>query len=121
MTIFTVVKETIKTKIMRDLNKFREVIEEEVNTFLESYDDDRESISQEIDIDFEIDGVEYSATVEVDASFDFVPNYEYDIYDIEVYVGSTPVLESSEFYIKHLWDNEIEEYIIEDYKQTDKW
>lgn len=97
---------------MRDLNEFREVIADKVDAFLESYNDDSEYFNDEIEIDFEIDGVEYSATVAVDANFDMVPQYEYDIYDIEVYVGSTPVLESSDFEIVNLWDNEIEEYII---------
>lgn len=121
MANFTDVNKIQNSMIMRDLNKFRDAVEDNVTLFLDNYCDENEYVDEDIEVEFELDGVSYSAIVNVTARFCFSPVYEYDIYNIPYYQGDEVNLENSDFSIKDLWDDEIEDYIITDYKQTDKW
>lgn len=106
---------------MRDLQIFKEAVKSTVETHVYDNIGEETYISKEIDVDFEIDGVEYSATVSVDAELSFDECFESDKFGIDVYAGQDAEIKRLNIDFKEIWDYEIEDYIIMDYKQTDKW
>lgn len=105
---------------MRDLEPIKKALESKVKDYLERCCSETECYSEDIDLDVTIDGVEFSATVSVTGEFSFEPCYESDKYGISHYRGDECNLEDFDFEIKDLWDSEIEEYIVENFKTITK-
>ena len=101
---------------MRDLDLIKKMLESKVKDYLEALGSDEESISEDIDFDVTVKGVDFCATVSVNGTYSFEPYYESDKLGISVLIGYDCRLASFDFEIMSLWDDEIEDYIIEDYK-----
>lgn len=105
---------------MRDLESIKKAFESKVKDYLESCCSETECYSEDIDLDVTVDGVEFSAIISANGYFSFEPYYESDKFGISHYLGNECNLEDFDFEIKDLWDSEIEEYIVEDYKTIAK-
>ena len=105
---------------MRDFDLIKKELESKVRDYLESCCCDDEYMSEEIELDVTINGVNLFATVSVNGYFSFSPFYESDKFGNSYFRGNECNLVTFSFEIKDLWDDEIEEYIVEDYKAIEK-
>ena len=105
---------------MRDLDLIKKEIESKVRDYLETCGCEDECFSDEIESDVTVCGVDFSATVNVDGNFSFEPIYDSDKFGISYFMGNECSLDAFDFQIKDLWDDEIEEYIVKDYKVIEK-
>ena len=101
---------------MKDLESIERAIEAEVEDYVNELCAEEEHEFNCIDIDFTVDGVDYSATVDVWSNHTFTPCYEYDKFNQPWYMGRDVELDDFEYEISDLWDGETEEYIIKNGK-----
>ena len=105
---------------MRDLEPIKKALESKVEEYLENCCSEDEYYCEDVDFEVTVDGVDFTATVSVTGEFSFEPCYESDKFGISHYRGDDCSLDTFRFEIKDLWDSEIEEYIVDDYKQVEK-
>ena len=105
---------------MRDLDAIKKELDSKVRDYLENCCSEDEYLSEDIELDVTVNGVDFSATVSVNGYFSFEPFYESDKFGISHFRGNECNLDTFDFTIKDLWDAEIEEYIVEDYKTIEK-
>lgn len=105
---------------MRDLELIKKELESEVRDYLENSCCEDECLSDEIELDVTVGGVDFTATVNVNGHFSFEPIYDSDKFGISYYMGCESSLDTFDFEIKDLWDDEIEEYIVKDYNEVEK-
>ena len=105
---------------MRDLDLIKKELESKVRNYLETCCSEDESFSEDIDLDVTVGGVDFSATVSVNAHFSIEPSYESDKFGISYFMGNECRLDTFGFEIKDLWDSEIEEDIIENYRTVER-
>ena len=120
MANFTDVNKIKKQFKMRDLDLIKKELESKVRDYLETCCSEDEWLSEDIELDVSVNGVDFSATVSVNGYFSFEPFYESDKFGISHFMGNECNLDTFDYEIKYLWDDEIEEYIVEDYKPVEK-
>ena len=101
---------------MRDLEPIKKALESKVEEYLENCCSEDACYSEDIELDVTVNGVEFAATVSVNGYFSFEPYYESDKFGISHYLGDECHLDDFDYAIKDLWDSEVEEYIVADYK-----
>lgn len=105
---------------MRDLDLIDKALEAKVKEYLENYNGDDDFFSDDLDFDVTVNGTDFSAIVSVNGYFSLVPYYENDKFGYSYLRGHDCNLDTFDFEIKDLWDSEIGEYIVEDYKNIEK-
>jgi len=101
---------------MRNLDLIKREIETKVKDYLERNGSEDETLSEMVEFDVTVGGIDYVAMVQVNGYFSLEPYYENDKFGIDVYIGDECTLESFDFEIEELVDVDAEKYIIEDYK-----
>lgn len=103
---------------MNKLDMINNVLDNEVLEYLEESDCFESRLNIETSIDFESDGVDYEATVSIQASFKLTKEYETDDYGNRYNMGTSRELRNYQFEIIDLLDLENGRYLIEGKKMS---
>jgi len=103
---------------MKKLDRIKMALDAEVIDYIEDCDCFDSYFSDDAEFEITIDGVEYSATVSIEAHFNLTKEYETDDYGNRYYMGTSKDLKSYQFEIIDLFDWQDERYLIEGKKMS---
>lgn len=103
---------------MKKLDRIKMALDAEVIDYIEDCDCFDSYFSDDAEFEITIDGVEYSATVSIEAHFRLTKEYETDEYGNRYNMGTSKELRDYNFDIVDLYDWENECYLIEGKKMS---